>query len=396
MTAAIAKVPCALCSEEVHYLPDHLAEAHELTLDLYLEDHPDAVFESEMLQEAYAQSISGVRREFPPQIADLTVKLHGITYPVHFDVEESACLPLPDHYRLPEFGDNAKAIKRSLRYLTYRRSTWVHGGPGGGKDALPSAWSWWTRTPAEIFPINPNTDIKPWFFSKAFDKEQVYYQYGRLWECLVEGYVSPISGKRHPMLIVFSDFDRANRAQAEALRLIADSIKGRIKGPYGFYITANTMGGGDPTGRAVSANVIDSTIINRIERKLHMPMMDWRDEELIVRAKYPFFVETCGHLLDKVGHAVSALRQAISQGSLYAEFSHRDLCTWISDCEDIIRLSDNNPPADLLKEGFYSYADGLPDEQTKNGALTACDAHFKGGMLARGDTSGVRKDDLSA
>jgi hypothetical protein len=61
------------------------------------------VFESEMLQEAYAQSISGVRREFPPQIADLTVKLHGITYPVHFDVEESACLeghqkvsPLPD------------------------------------------------------------------------------------------------------------------------------------------------------------------------------------------------------------------------------------------------------------------------------------------------------------
>lgn len=401
MTAA-QRIKCEICDHTGHYLPDHLAEAHNLTVEAYLADHPNAPLESDAVIEMFDKSIENTRRKAPPALEELYTQIGDFRFRVNHDVPEEACLPLPDHYRLPKYGGNAKACKRILRYLTCGRSVWCHGGPGGGKDALPSAWSWWTRTPSEIFPINPDVDIQPWFFYKTFDENGVVWKYGRLFDCLVNGYTSP-SGRRHPMLIVLSDFDRAGRSQADAIRLVADSIEGRVKGPDGktykvlpgtlIYITANTMGSGDPTGKAVSANVIDSTIINRIERKVLMPMMDWRDEEPIIRAKFPRFAEVCGDLLKNVGNAVSALRKAVENGDLYGEFSHRDLCTWIGDCEDILTVT-SNPPKDLLKQGFMSYCEGLPDPQTVQQALTLCDPHFKGGTLERGDTSHVDEDDL--
>ena len=402
MSAAL-KPKCETCGIECHYLPDHLLEAHGITLEEYLKDHGGTPFESYQVTEAYDKAISGVRRKAAPPVESLYKDIGGFRFPVNFDVPEDACLPMPAHYRLPQYGDNAKVIKRVLRYLACYRSVWLHGGPGGGKDALPSAWSWWTRTPAEIFPINPDVDIQPWFFEKTFDKDGVIWKFGKLFDALVNGYVSSV-GKRHPMLIVLSDFDRAGRSQADAIRLVADSIEGRVKGPDGstykvlpgtrIFITANTMGSGDPTGKAISANVIDTTIINRIERKALLPMMDWRDEEPIVRAKFPLFAERCGHLLDNVGNAVTALRKAVDSGDLYGDFSHRDLCGWIGDCEDILETS-KNPPSNLLKQGFMSYAEGLPDMQMIQSALTLCDPHFVGGALERGDTSHVKDDELS-
>jgi hypothetical protein len=393
-----ARVTCELDGAEVHYLPSYLAEKHGMTIEEYLEKHPGVPIESEALKDAYAASIKNVSREAPAPREQLTITIAGFQMPVNWDVPEEACLPLPPHYRVPEHGELATDIKRAARYFLAGRSFWEWGPPGSGKDAWPSALCAYTRSPSLIFPVNPDVDIMAWFFDKTFEHGKTEWVFGELFKALVYGYESPISGRRIPYTIVLSDFDRAGRSQAEAIRLVADSIQGRVKGPRGetfpvlpgtrLIMTANTMGGGDATGKCISANVLDSSIINRIERKVKFHQMDWRDEEPIIRAKYPLFTERCSHLLKGVGDAVLALRTAVENQNLYAEFSHRDLCTWIGDCEDMLRLL-KDPPADLLKQGFDSYSDGLPDDDTRTQAQSLVDPYLKGGALPRGDTSNV-------
>lgn len=402
--SATAKVKCEIDGAEVYYLPSYLAEQHGMTIQEYVAAHPGAPTESDVLNDRYTASVKNVRRAPPPAREHLTINFAGHEMPVNWDVPEDACLPLPPHYRLPEKGELGKDIRRAARYFMAGRSFWAWGPPGSGKDAFPSALTALTRTPSQIFPVNPDVDIMAWFYDKSFDRAGTKWIFGELFKALVYGYRSPISGRQVPMTIVLSDFDRAGRSQTEAIRLVSDSIMGRVKGPVGetyrvlpgtrLVITANTMGGGDAAGKCVNANVLDISILDRIERKVKFHSMDWQDEEPVIRAKFPLFAEKCGHLLTKVGDATSVLRKAIEDEDLYGEFSHRGLCTWIGDCEDILRFS-TNVPTDLLKQGFQSYADGLPNVDNQMLALTLVDPYLKGGALPQGDTSHVQDGELA-
>jgi len=402
--SAATKIKCEIDGTEHYYLPDYLAEKHGMTVVEYESQYPGKPLISDAVNEAFDNANGRTRRAHPPKPTELSVAFGGLDFPVHTNVPTSACLPLPPHYRLPAHGQLAKDVTRTLRYYAAGRTTWIWGPPGTGKDALPHAICALTRTPSEIFQISQEVDIMVWFFEKDFDAEGTRWTEGILLRMLRDGYTCS-DGTVIPYTIVLSDFDRAGRSQAEAIRLVTDSIQGRIKGPNGqtylvmpgtrIFITANTMGAGDASGRCVSANVIDSSIINRIERKVLFHGMDWRDEEPIVRAKFPLFAEVAGHLLTHVGNACSALRKAIEDGDLYGEFSHRDVCTWIGDCEDILRIT-KKAPKDLLKQGFLSYADGLPDEDNKLAAMTLVDPYFKGGALERGDLSHIDDDELDA
>jgi hypothetical protein len=402
--SAATKIKCEIDGTEHYYLPDYLAEKHGLTVEEYQAKFPNAPLISDAVEAAHEEASTRKRRQHPPKVTELTMEFGGIEFQVNTNVPADACLPLPPHYRLPRHGTLAKDINRALRYYAAGRSTWIWGPPGTGKDALPHALCASTRTPSEIFQISQEVDIMAWFFEKDFDKDGTVWTEGILLKMLRDGYTCP-DGTVLPYTIILSDFDRAGRSQAEAIRLVTDSIQGRIKGPNGqtylvrhgtrVIITANTMGAGDASGRCISANVVDSSIINRIQRKVRFHGMDWRDEEPIIRAKYPLFAETAGHLLSHVGNATAALRKAIDDGDLYGEFSHRDLETWIGDCEDILRFS-KKAPKDLLKQGFLSYADGLPDEDNKLAAMTLVDPYFKGGALERGDTSHIEDDELDA
>lgn len=388
------KVRCEIDGAEVRHLPAYLAERHNMTLAEYAKLHPTDVLYSEDVLERHASKVKNLRREPAKPPEELTTAIGPFKMPVNWDVPENACLPLPPHYRLPENGQLGEDVVRALRYWIAGRSTWIWGSPGSGKDALPSAVCALTRTPSAIFPVNPDVDILAWFYDKSFDAHGTRWEFGNLFDALVHGYESPISGRRLPMTVILSDFDRAGRSQAEAIRLVADSIQGRVKGPRGetftvlpgtrLVITANTMGGGDASGRCVSANVLDSSIINRIERKVKFHQIDWRDEEKIIRDKFPLFCEKLEKTLTLVGRAVFALRQAVETNTLYGEFSHRDLCTWIGDCEDLLRHT-QTPQDAILRQGFLSYADGLPDEETRTQALTLIDPHIPGGALPRGN-----------
>jgi len=405
---ATAKVKCELDGVEVHYLSTYLAEKHGMTVEEYLKKFPNASIESTEVNDRYEASIKNIRRVAPPPPEQLTLEIGGLKFPVNPDVPAEACLPLPAHYRFPTHGPLAEDAKRALRYFLARRSHWIWGPTGCGKDALPSALCAWTRTPSALFPINPDVDIMAWFYDRGINKDGTFYVYGELFNALVNGYTSPISGRQVPMAVVLSDFDRAGRAQAEALRLVGDTIQGRVKGPRGetypvlpgtrLIITANTMGGGDASGKSVSANVLDTSILNRIERKLRFHLIDWRDEEPVIRAKFPLFAERYGHVLDKIGNATSALRSAVEDEDLYGEFSHRDLCGWIGDCEDIIAFHDRFEagalPRNILSLAFQSYSDGLADAENKALAESLVDPYIKGGALPRGKTTGVQKEPL--
>jgi hypothetical protein len=208
-------------------------------------------------------------------------------------------------------------------------------------------------------------------------------------KALRDGYTTT-TGRKIPQLILITDFDRASKDQAESMRLVMDSISGRVKGPNGsmypvlrgtqIVVTANTAGGGDSRGRMTSANVIDGSILDRFERAFEFHWMDWRDEGTIVREKYPLLLGKAPEVFDQVGRATEALRKAIHDESLYAEFSHRAVCAWLGHAEDIIAV-EPVAPKNLLRRAFRVVADKMPDPETRTEAVRIIDPHLKGGAF---------------
>jgi len=395
------------CSHtEQDWLGDHLTEAHGLSVDTYLTMYPGARVMSDRLKARYDKSQGNVRRAHPPAVSELTVSFHNLPFPVFAGVPAEACLPMPANYRLPEKGQLSKDVAAALVALLRGRSLYIWGMPGTGKDALIHAFSAQTRRPAIIKQVIPGSDIEAWFFSRGFNEAGTHWEEGDVLTALRDGYLCP-DGTRVPYLLLVSDLDRADRAQAEYLRLITDSIQGRISGPTGtvytllpgtqIVATANTPGGGDERGRMISANPLDASILDRFERKFEFHQMDWRDEELIVRAKFPVLVARAPWVFDRMGKATKAIRDAIDAEELHAEFSHRGLCSILGHAEDLLICAGGNPKAikRLLREGARAWWDGLPDKEARLKAQAVMDAHLKGGALDEGDKSHMSGDPLA-
>lgn len=390
----------------VDWLGDHLVESHGLNVDTYQAQHPGATVVSKRLHDLHEKDMSTVRRAHPPATEDLEVVFAGLHFTVNTDVPEEVCLPLPDNYKLPRHGELGKDIANALVGLFCGRSLYIWGLPGTGKDALFHAWSSLTRTPAIIKQVIPGSDIEAWFFSRGFNEKGTHWEEGDVLRALRDGYICT-DGRRIPYMLLVSDFDRADRSQAEYLRLITDSIQGRISGPTGtvykllpgtrVVATANTAGAGDERGRMISANPIDASILDRFERKFEFHQMDWRDEEPIVRSKFPILVDRAPWVFEKMGKATKALRKAIEGEELHAEFSHRGLCSILGHAQDLLVCSGakQKVPKRLLKEAARAWWDGLPDKEARLKARALMDAHIKGGTLNEGNRPAASGDPLA-
>lgn len=384
---------CRECGHRDHWLGEHIIEAHLMSLPDYLKRYPGAPLASKAAQNELNRGTADLRKhqQKPPEVTSLSIDFAGVRAKVNFDVPESACLKLPDAYRIPQYGELAKDVREAAVSLARGRSMYVWGLPGTGKDALFHAFSWMSRTPGLIFQVEPSADIRAWFFSHEFNKDGTYWAEGELLKALRDGYTTP-SGRKVPYIILITDFDRATKEQAESLRLVLDSIEGRVKGPAGVtykvfpgtqvVVTANTAGGGDSRGRMISANVIDASILDRFGRAYEFHWMDWQDEEVIVRDKFPLLVERCPAVFGQIGAATGALRKAIASDELYAEFSHRALCAWLGHAEDIVAVEDK-VPADLVKRAFRAVLDKLPDAETRDAAIHLASPHISGGALPK-------------
>ena len=391
---------CKLCNATMKdYLGDHLLEAHNITIDSYLIQFPGAETVSQRLLDKFTAK-KAPRREAPPQPETLTIKIADVTFMVNSDVPEEVCLPMPSNYRIPKFGQLGSDITHAAIGLKNKRSIYVWGLPGSGKDALFHAWSAMTRTPAIIKQVKPGTDIEGWFFSRSFNEAGTFWEEGEVLKALRDGYKTA-SGKVIPYLLLVSDFDRADKEQAEHLRLITDSIQGRVDGPAGkvykvlpgtiIAATANTAGSGDERGRMISANPLDASLLDRFDRKFQFRWMDWQDESIIVQAKFPVLAQRCPAIFEKMGRVTTVLREAILNDELHAEFSHRALCNILGHASDILECNPNKKiPKNLMKQAARAWLDGLPDEENRDAARKMMDPHF--GTLDEGDTSHIKTD----
>jgi len=394
---------CRICGHEDHYLGEHLAEVHSVGLEEYLGMFPGSPTVSDAALAAFeTEREKNVRRTLPPVDTELRVNITDFAVRVNPDVPEEACLPLPDAYRFPLHGDLAVDTKEALISILSGRHVYIHGKPGTGKDALAHAISNLLRRPAIIKQVQPGSDIQSWFFSRSFDKDGTSWEEGELLRALRDGYTCR-SGRKIPYLILITDFDRATKSQAETMRLVLDSISGRVEGPGGkvykvfpgtqIVVTANTAGGGDSQGRMVSANVIDGSILDRFQRKYQFHWMEWADEVEVVKAKFPMLFERCPDAFDQVGKATAALRDAIGKEQLYAEFSHRGVCAWLGHMEDIVGMT-GSVPKDLVKRGARAFLDGMPDDETRLSAERLCDPHIRGGVVGVARDTGASSDPL--
>lgn len=400
-----SKPVCRICNaSEPHWLGDHLLEVHGLSVESYLAAHPGAHTITAELSKALAAKAPATRVAAPAK-PTLSVKIGGMSFPVHANVPESACLMLPGHYRIPEHGDLASDVQDVLIALKCGRTTWVWGPPGTGKDAVFHAYAAMTRTPSLLFQVVQGADIQAWKYTRSFDHEGTKWEDGDLLKALRDGYVTA-DGERVPYLIVLSDIDRATRQQAEELRQILDSIQGRITGPTGkvdpvlagtvIVATANSSGGGDESGRCISANPIDASIMDRFERKVEFHNMDARDEEPILFAKFPTLVSAHPKAIPAMMKATAAVRDAIAKNEVYCEWTHRTVSAWASATQDLmVTLGSKSGGEKIVGRALRMVLDGLPTRDTREAVKRLIDPHITGGAIPEGNTSHINPSGLS-
>lgn len=332
------------------------------------------------IKQEFEKSFANTRRTVPS--TKLKLDLLGIESMINTAVNSESCLKPVPFYHFPTSGKLKQDIWHAIISISMARSMnethtmYIWGVPGTGKDALWHHLCSALRIPSLKVSIQPGADIQHWMYSRSFDRDGTLWEEGDLLKAIRDGYVDP-NGNRHPMLVLLSDFDRADRAQAEILRTVMDSDNGQIVGPEGkvypvlegtiIVATANSMGGGDETGRCISANVMDASLIDRFQTPIQFHPMDWVDERVICNNKFPALCEAHPKALDLMGRVTQAIRQAIAKEEIYTEFSHRAVTRWLKHCRAIFtktKSTMNTIP--LLKAGFRVILDGQSDSLTKD------------------------------
>lgn len=401
LTVIDGRVSCQVCGYKSHSILAHVTEMHDLTPEAYLEAHSGA----ETISEAVLTAMAGVemRRRVVPAATALTAKIYGINIPIDAAVPASLCGKMSEAYLIATKGKAKKWMSRAVKGFLRGRILFIHGQAGTGKDSLIQYLSGLLRKPIFEVTFVPEKNLAPMFYQRKIGAEGTGYEFGALWTAITKG-VEARDGGRRPVIVLLSDVDRADPAQAEWFRILCDSMGGRISDPWGkmvdlfpgtqFICTANTVGTGDARGRMVSANPMDASLLDRLGRKIKADFLHWDDEVIVLRTKFPRVAETAGWIFDPtdptdktdhgpLGNASKALRASIEAEDLYAEFTHRGICEVLKEVDDIIFFA-GKAPKNVLKQGFSAWLDGLDDDQ-RDVAKKLVDPHMTGGALFEND-----------
>jgi hypothetical protein len=126
----------------------------------------------------------------------------------------------------------------------------------------------------------------------------------------------------------------------------------------------------------VSARPIDASILDRFQRRFKFSYMDWEDELEICKDKFSDLYRNHPAMFGEMGKATAALRDAVSKETLYAEFSHRGVCSVLEHAQDMIEHFGYHK--DILARAFRVWLDGLPDDSTRFEAKRILAPHITG------------------
>ena len=398
---------CRICGHKAHWLGSHLMSEHGLTVEEYLTMHEGAPTASKEALEKF--NARRKARVLPPKLEDLTIEFAGTEFKVNTDVPLSVCAPPVPFYTPPKYGDQSENVEDVFLHLDGDDSPiYVHGPAGTGKDACFQAWSNKTRTPCLMVQINPDVDVSKYLYSHEIGEKGTFYKEGKLLKALRDGYVTE-KGERIPYLVILTDVDRMTEEQGEHLRMIIDSVSGRIATPDGgmekvlkgtrIVATANSAGNGSAGGRYASSRVVDASIMSRFTFKFEYTTLHWKDEKPILVDRFPVLARHGGESLwGQVEKSVKAIREAINSdmGGIDMEFGHRELVAWMKStaiyaARDLKKGGKVKP--DVLKRGFKTVLRSV--EGTTRGDLERLvNAHIKGGIVDAGDTSHISDGEL--
>ena len=413
MTTTTSTLPvCAECGFTAHYIGNHIQEAHGLTLEEYSATYPNAPIASQVVVDK--MNSRRKRRAVPSALTDLVVKFHDFEMKPNLNVDKAVCGTNgkgPENYRLPQYGDAKDIIFDVLIGIETGASQIIYGPAGTGKDAFWLNYSMATRTPCVSIQINPDTDFSKVLFSHEISAtEGTYEKEGHLAKCLTEGYTCS-DGTVVPYLVILTDVDRCDPTQGEHLRLMLDSVQKRLQHPDGHTIpilegtrivaTANSIGNG--SDRYTSAQVMDASILSRFTNKVEFCTLDWRDEEIIIRNKFPLLARQCGSLtygessfFANIGTIVKVIRKALKQKSIEMEFGHREVCGWMKQLQGLVNYytSRGKPiPANLMKRGFRQVKGAVEGDMRAQLDMLV-DSYIQGGVIDQGDTSHIGDGEL--
>ena len=403
-----SKLPvCRECGHKAHWLGTHLMQEHGMTIEEYLAKHEGAPTASE---EAIAKfNARRKARALPPNVEDLTVDFAGTEFKVNYKVPLSVCAPHEPWYHPPKYGDQGENVEDVFLHLEGDDSPlYVHGPAGTGKDAAFQKWSYLTRTPCLMVQINPDVDVSKFLYSHEIGETGTFYKEGKLLKALRDGYVCD-DGTRVPYLIILTDVDRMTEEQGEHLRMIIDSVSGRIATPDGgvekvlkgtrIVATANSAGNGSTGGRYASSRVVDASIMSRFTFKFEYTTLDWRDEKPILVGRFPILARHGGdNLWGQVEKSVKAIRDAINAdfGGIDMEFGHRELVAWMKSTAIYAKRSlkkDGKIAPDVLKRGFKVVLRSV-EGTTRKDLERLVNVHIDGGIIDSGDTSHIDEGEL--
>lgn len=372
---------CLVCGARVpHFLPGHLQDAHKIGVDDYLETYPGAPTLSPRLYERLQARLGPDRPR--PGLQSRDIQIAGIPHRVHLGVPKSACLPMPQRYRLPEKGLAGKDLMHLSLALTSANAIWVHGPTGSGKDAVFHFFSVATQRPTLLVQILPKVDLRPWIMTRGYRGGELTWEDGPLVRAVRDGY----GEQRVPYMVLLTDIDRAEPDQLEILRIMLDSIQGRIVAPTGthevlrgtqFVATANTTGSGEGAMEHVTARAQDISTLNRFDVKIGWHYPEESEVLLTLQESFPS-LSAVTHFFDLMGKVLKSLRNA--SASLGAAFSMRDAFSVCEHAQRLLVVAKWEAAAPtLMLGGLRTWLGGLTPDQV-NSAGSVLTPHFAGGF----------------
>ena len=259
---------------------------------------------------------------------------------------------MPPRTYVQESSVNGWQFKLALNLLN-NTHTLAIGGAGGGKDVFLDAYAKAFNKPIAKFAFKEGVNPQGWVSRETLKPDGK----GGVESVKVMGDLTKAcqgidkDGVKHPYVILFSDFDRAEPSQVEflrqALQLGGDAyltcpIDGQLypilEGTT-FYFTANSGVDGDGR-RGMLVKERDASITNRLNSVVVPPASE-SFEVKVVMGEYPMIEQTQAKMLVKSLRAVRkaslecdlgfevSIRQGLALGKLALSFQKRvPSATW--------------------------------------------------------------------